>query len=77
MKEAKNVGLGFLDALALLFIALKLTGCISWSWVWTLCPIWVGFVLLTIVIFSSAPGEKVSQPTGSSLTNFQRDAAER
>jgi hypothetical protein len=42
-----------LDALALLFIALKLIGCISWSWVWTLCPIWAGFVLLalTIVIF--------------------------
>jgi len=30
MKETKTVGLGFLDALALLFIALKLTGCISW-----------------------------------------------
>ena len=54
MKETKTVGLGFLDALALLFIALKLTGCISWPWVWVLCPIWAGFVLLalTIVIFS-------------------------
>lgn len=50
MKETKTVGLGFLDALALLFIALKLTGCISWPWVWVLCPIWAGCVLLTIVI---------------------------
>ena len=29
MKDTKTVGLGFLDALALLFIALKLTGCIT------------------------------------------------
>ena len=50
MKEIKTASFGFLDALALLFNALKLTGCISWPWVWVLCPIWAGFVLLTIVI---------------------------
>lgn len=50
MKEIKTASFGFMDALALLLIALKLTGCISWQWVWVLCPIWAGFVLLTIVI---------------------------
>ena len=38
-KEVKTVGLGFADALTLLFIALKLTGHITWSWIWVLSPI--------------------------------------
>ena len=35
-------GLGFLGALAVLFIALKLTGYIDWSWWWVLAPLWGG-----------------------------------
>jgi len=27
--------------LAILFIALKLTGHVQWSWLWVLCPIWI------------------------------------
>ncbi len=42
-KEVKTVGLGFVDALTLLFIALKLTGQIDWNWIWVLSPI--GFQL--------------------------------
>ena len=33
-------GPGFLSLLALLFIGLKLTGHIDWSWVWVLAPLW-------------------------------------
>ena len=52
-KEVKTVGLGFADVLTLLFIALKLCGVISWSWIWVLSPVWItiSFVaLLAIVI---------------------------
>jgi len=38
-------GLGFVGALTILFIGLKLTGYISWSWVWVLSPIWISFSL--------------------------------
>ena len=31
----------FLDWLTLLFIALKLTGQITWPWIWVLSPIWI------------------------------------
>jgi hypothetical protein len=27
--------------LLVLFIGLKLTGYITWSWIWVLCPIWL------------------------------------
>ena len=50
VKVTSNVGFG--SMLTLLFIALKLCGVITWSWVWVLSPLWitVAFVLLMIVI---------------------------
>lgn len=48
-KEVKTVGLGFVDALTLLFIALKLTGQISWSWIWVLSPIWISISFLAVL----------------------------
>ena len=38
-----------MDALAILFIALKLTGVIKWSWLWVLSPIWLD-VLAAIIV---------------------------
>ena len=34
-------GVGFLGLLTLLFIGLKLTGYITWSWIWVLAPLWI------------------------------------
>jgi hypothetical protein len=41
--------IGFLSMLTLIFITLKLTHYIDWSWWWVLCPIW-GFWALVIVV---------------------------
>jgi hypothetical protein len=38
-------GIGFLGALGILFIALKLTGVIGWSWWWVLSPLWIPWAL--------------------------------
>ena len=43
--------LSFLDLLTLVFIALKLTGYINWSWWWVLSPIWIPVIILLIVYF--------------------------
>ena len=48
-KEVKTVGLGFADALTLLFIALKLTGVINWSWLWVLSPLWISISFLAVI----------------------------
>jgi len=45
-----NGGIGFLGGLSLLFIGLKLTGNIGWSWAWVLSPIWVPFSLLATFV---------------------------
>lgn len=41
-----NIGPGFLGLLGLMFIGLKLTGHIDWSWWWVLSPIWIPFVFV-------------------------------
>ena len=43
---------GFLGVLALVFITLKLTEAIAWSWIWVLSPLWIGFVLLGTILIS-------------------------
>ena len=37
--------------LTVLFIGLKLTGYIHWSWVWVLAPFWVTVIFTFVVIF--------------------------
>lgn len=44
-----RTGMGFSDALGLLFIALKLTGLITWSWWFVTAPLW-GPVLLILIL---------------------------
>ncbi len=51
---SKSSGPGFLTLLGILFIALKLTGYISWSWVWVLAPIWGVFALVFLFIVLAA-----------------------
>lgn len=51
-------GIGFFGLLAVLFIGLKLTGFISWSWWWVLAPIWApaaaGVLLAAAVVAVAA-----------------------
>lgn len=35
--------------MSLLFISLKLTDQINWSWAWVLCPLWSGLVFHVVV----------------------------
>ena len=48
-KEVKTTGIGFAEALTLLFIGLKLGKVISWSWLWVLSPLWISFALLLVI----------------------------
>lgn len=45
-------GISFFGLLAILFIGLKLTGYITWSWWWVLSPLWGGFVVSAIVFMA-------------------------
>lgn len=43
-------GIGFVGALTIAFIVLKLTKVISWSWVWVLSPIWISAAIAALII---------------------------
>lgn len=47
--SAKSSG-NFLGTLGLIFVVLKLTGLIDWSWWWVTLPFWGGFALALIII---------------------------
>jgi hypothetical protein len=42
-------GMTFCSLLTVLFIGLKLTGYISWSWIWVLAPLWIPFVIVLLL----------------------------
>ena len=50
----KNSGGGYaqssfptLSILGLIFVTLKLTGYITWPWIWVTAPFWIPFIILT------------------------------
>jgi hypothetical protein len=49
---SESSGISFSGLLTIVFITLKLTGVISWSWWWVLAAFWVpiAFVILFVVV---------------------------
>lgn len=64
MSEKTNVtvrqtaSIGFGSVLFFIFLILKLTGHIAWSWWWVTAPLWIPFslvvILLGLIIFLKA-----------------------
>lgn len=52
--STKSGGIGFCGLLTILFIALKLTKVITWSWWWVLAPIWIPFAIVLLFIIFGA-----------------------
>ena len=52
MNSTNTGGVGFLGLLTLLFIGLKLTGHITWSWIWVLAPLWIP-ICIALILFSA------------------------
>ena len=47
-QKAKRSSMGFISLLTLILIVLKLTGLVSWSWLWVLSPIWISGLFIVI-----------------------------
>ena len=50
MNKETNGGLGLGMVLFLIFMTLKLTGNIAWSWWWVASPLWIPVLLVIGVI---------------------------
>ena len=53
MSNSKNVSVEFpiFGILGLIFITLKLTGHIAWSWLWVLSPFWIPLAIALVIFF--------------------------
>ncbi len=52
LNSTNTGGVSFLRLLTLLFIGLKLTGYITWSWLWVLAPLWIP-ISITLLLLST------------------------
>lgn len=43
-------GIGFCDLLFVVFLVLKLTHVIDWSWWWVTAPLWIPLALVIVVV---------------------------
>lgn len=48
-KTVYKTNFPILGILGLIFITLKLTGHITWSWLWVLSPFWIPVAILLIL----------------------------
>jgi len=48
--SSSSGGIGSVGLLTVLFVGLKLTGYIAWSWWWVLSPMWIS-TLISVAIF--------------------------
>lgn len=48
--SSSSSGIGFTGLLTIVFIVLKLTGYINWSWWWVLAPSWISLVIVFLIL---------------------------
>lgn len=49
-KKFNKMGLNFGEVMLVVFIILKLTKVIDWSWWWVVSPLWISYILAFICV---------------------------
>lgn len=49
--EKSSNGIGIFTVLQIVFLVLKLTNLIDWSWWWVWSPTWISIVYVVIMLF--------------------------
>ncbi len=49
-KKARKGGMGIVSFLTVLFVVLKVTGALSWSWLWVFSPIWISAICAILLV---------------------------
>lgn len=68
-KSSSSGGIGITGVLFIVFLVLKLTGVIRWSWWWVTAPLWGGLALWLAFVFAAlivaavvVAGKKAGRP---------------
>ena len=51
--KSSSSGIGLTGVLFVVFLVLKLTGNIDWSWWWVTSPLWIPVVFLLCIVFGA------------------------
>ena len=79
-RKKSSGGIGITGTLTIIFIILKLTGVIAWSWLWVLSPLWISAALaflfllfVGIVLLAAAIGiiKESSKPVSGFKKYFE------
>ncbi len=71
MEKNTNAGLSLTTIVFLIFLILKLTGNIDWSWWWVLSPLWIPIcVFLFVFIITILIALLYIAHTGKSVDSF-------
>ena len=49
--DVSSGGIGLAGVLFCIFLVLKLTGVINWSWWWVTAPLWGSFLIFLLIMF--------------------------
>ena len=53
MKKSTSNGIGLPGVLFLIFLILKLTDNIDWSWWWVTSPLWIPLIFVFAILFAA------------------------
>ena len=71
--SSSSSGIGFFGLLTIVFITLKLTGYITWSWWWVLSPIWIsGLIIFILALIIVMWGIKTERNTWNKYNRYKR-----
>ncbi len=62
--ESNAGGIGFFELLMIVFIVLKLTEVITWSWFWILSPVLIPVIILVVLILGGLFVVWLDKPKG-------------
>jgi len=57
-----TASIGIADVFLVVFVVLKLTGVIDWSWWWVLSPLWIAIGLFVVIAAGISIVYKVKRP---------------
>lgn len=46
----EKMGLNLGEVILVIFVILKLTKVINWSWWWVLSPVWIGLIVVILIL---------------------------
>jgi hypothetical protein len=73
-KNNSGSGLSLTAVLFIVFLVLKLTGNITWSWVWVTSPLWIPFVIVFGLVLLILVGIIIALSFGASISDIKEKA---